>query len=168
MHMHYGDDVYFGVVHPTTTVEPEGIAVSIGMFNPSALVVNDPRPLGRWLLYEICDHFASEHPEVAAVGFALARPMDLLGAPAEQALARVAALERIGARDITVVPRSHLRFRICGVWTPTQANVAALREALNEQRELFADLAAAPSPKAARALLDRSKTLLARIRAYLA
>ncbi|MGJ7524030.1 hypothetical protein ACSFA0_26440 [Variovorax sp. LT1P1] len=168
MHLHYGDDVYFGVVHPTTSVEPEGIAVQIGMFNPSALVVGDPRPLGRWLMYEICDYLASEHPEVAAIGFSLARPMDLLGAPAEQALARVAALERIGARDITVVPRSHLRFLICGVWTPTRANIAALREALNEQRELFADLAVATPPKAGRTLLDRSKTLLARIKAYLA
>ena len=127
-----------GTLDPVEVLR-DGTEMHIEAFIPTQVVLNERRHVGRFLFFEICAYITEHFPQIQAISFAFVRPIDALGRPAEQAVSRTSAMERIGAVHITVTPVTLGVHVVSGVWPYSEANRVALRTALEEQRALYRD-----------------------------
>jgi hypothetical protein len=127
-----------GTLDPVSVLK-DGTEIHLEAFAPTQVFLDERRHAGRLLLYEFCAYITEHFPQIQAISFAFARPIDALGRPAEQAASRAAAMERIGAVNIVVTPVTLEAHVVSGVWTYSEANLAALRVALEEQRAIYRD-----------------------------
>jgi len=128
-----------GTLDPVLVLK-DGTEIHIESFVPTQIVLNERRHVGRLLFFEICAHITENFPQVQATSFSFPRPINnALGRPAEQAMSRTTAMERIGSVNITVTPVSQGAHVVSGVWPYSESNHAALLAALEEQRALYRD-----------------------------
>jgi hypothetical protein len=116
----------------------DGTHVHIEPFTPTQVILDERRHVGRLIFFEICAFIAEHFPQVLAISFAFARPIETLGGPAQQAGSRAAALERIGVEDVRITPVTSGAHVVSGTWAYNERNLAALQLALAEQRAIFA------------------------------
>ncbi|MEJ8815209.1 hypothetical protein WKW77_29355 [Variovorax ureilyticus] len=127
-----------GTLDPVEVLK-NGTEIHIEAFIPTQVLLKERRHVGRLLLFEFCAYITKHFPQIQAISFAFARPIDALGRPAEQAGSRTSAMARIGAVNITVTPVTLGVHVVSGVWPYSQANRAALQSALEEQRAIYRD-----------------------------
>jgi hypothetical protein len=125
---------FLGELTPTFTTGQAGSVMHIDRFDASRLLLNDPRNLGSWLLYEICAFMCAQLPAGTVLRFTLSRPLDALGTASAQVLMRLEALDRIGAEGIRFSVRGASMHVIEGLWRPTTDNRRRLGGALDEHR----------------------------------
>ena len=121
-----------------------GTEIEVGAFEATPLLRDDERNIGALIFYEMCAFVAEQFAQVQAIHFLFSRPIGVLGPPRSQAATRVAVAERIGAVDIQVTPLASGGYAVRGVWPYSEANVAALHEALASQRALYPAGSVAP------------------------
>ncbi len=156
-----------GHLTPTFSLGKTDRVMHIERFHPTSLVLENSPYLGRWMLYEICAFAARELPQVTVLHFALSRPLDSLGTPSDQVLARLAALDRIGAEATRFGSKGDAMHVIEGVWRPSPANVKKLADALaNDRAELR--LTPMKSVREASALGAVLRNRLSNVRRFLA
>jgi hypothetical protein len=127
------------------TLEPvpllrNGTEIHVESFNPTRLVREDHRHVGRLIFLEICAFISEKFPQIQAINFALSRQVDVLGGGAEQASARAQAMERVGAVNVQVRPKPNAlpgHFVVSGVWAYSEQNLANLKAVLEEERALY-------------------------------
>jgi len=115
----------------------DGTEVHFEEFAPEQVVFEEERPLGRLVLFEIFAFIAEHFPQVQAISFSLSRPIKGIFGSAQQVASRVEVLQSSGITYLRVEPRSSGEHVISGIWTYSDQNLAALRAALEEQREVF-------------------------------
>jgi len=114
-----------------------GTEIEVGAFEATPLLRDDERNIGALIFYELCVFVTEQFAQVQAIRFVFSRAIGALGPPQSQAATRVAVAERIGAVDIEVTPLASGGYAVRGVWPYSEANVAALREALAAHRTLY-------------------------------
>lgn len=118
-------------------VHKNGTELHIDDFLPTRPVLEERRPIGRWMFFELCAFVAEHHPQIQAIRFAFSRPLGAPGRPAEHAAGRALAVERVGAVDIKVEQLASGAHEVSGIWPYSERNLAALKTALEEQRAIF-------------------------------
>jgi hypothetical protein len=132
----YDGSVLLGTLDPVI-LRQDGTEIHIEAFAPTRVVLSEPRHIGRLILFELCAYVSEHFHQIQAISFSFSRPIRALGGPAKQATSRAEALKRIGAVNVQVTPRTSGEHVVSGVWPYSKRSVAALRIALEEQRELF-------------------------------
>ncbi|WP_218511850.1 hypothetical protein [Variovorax sp. dw_308] len=127
------------------TLEPvpllkSGTEIHVESFNPTHLVRQDYRHVGRLIFLEICAFVSERFPQIQAINFAFSRRVDILGGGEQQAMERAEAMDRIGAINVRIRPKPNAlpgHFVVSGVWAYSEQNVAALKQVLEEERALY-------------------------------
>ena len=132
----FADRLFLGRLDPVQ-LSGDGLAVCFGSFLPSSIAQNEPRNLGALLFMEACDHIIRHHPRIQLVRFASSRPMAGIKEPAQQAAARVATAQLIGATDVQVTRAPSGLLVVSGNWLYNDGNLKALRLQLDAQRAIF-------------------------------
>ena len=132
----YEGQALLGQLDPVIVMN-SGTGVHIEAFAPTRLVLDERRHVGRLLFFEICAYITEHFPQIQAVSFAFARPIGVFGRPMELAVSRAQAMERIGAVNVQITPHRSGKHVVSGIWPYSQANLAALKVALEEQRALY-------------------------------
>ncbi|MDN8614315.1 hypothetical protein [Variovorax ginsengisoli] len=140
MHV-YDANVLLGTLDPVP-VSNGGTEIHIEHFQPTRVVRDEQRHVGRLVFLEICA-FVSEHfHQVQAISFAFTRDVSILGGGVQQAAARIETMDRIGAINVQIRPKADAlpgQFVVTGVWAYSESSMAALRVVLEEQRALYRD-----------------------------
>lgn len=119
-----------------------GTELHIEAFEPTRVVREEHRHVGRLIFLEICAFVAQNFQQIQAISFVLSRQVDLLGGGAEQAAARSETMSRIGALDVRITPKSDAKpghFVVSGVWIYNERAYAALMTVLEEERANYRD-----------------------------
>ena len=140
-----------------------GTQIHVEAFTPTQGMLEERRHFGRLIFFEICAFMSEHYPQVQAISFAFPRPIDGVGGPAQQAVLRAAALERIGVEDLRITPVTSGAHIVSGTWVYNEKNHAALHAALAEQRAIFG---ADPIVAAKRDIAGAIRRLIARLRPH--
>lgn len=114
-----------------------GTELHIEAFDPTRVVREETRHVGRLIFLEICDFISQHFPQIQAISFVLSRQIDLMGGGAQLAAARSETMSRIGAVDVHMTPKSDAKpghFVVSGVWIYSDRTYAALLSVLEEER----------------------------------
>jgi len=128
--------------HHIVTLDPvhvrnDGTEIHFEEFAPEAIVFEEQRPLGRLILFEIFAFIVDHFPQVQVITFSLSRPVQGTFGSAQHVASRMEVLQRAGIQILQVTPVTSGEHVITGIWVYTDRNIAALRGALQEQREVF-------------------------------
>lgn len=138
MHV-YDANVLLGTLDPVP-VSNSGTEIHIEHFQPTRVVRDEQRHVGRLVFVEICA-FVSEHfHQVQVISFAFTRDVNLMGGGVQQAASRVETMDRIGAINVQIRPKADAlpgQFVVSGEWAYSESSIAALRVVLEEQRALY-------------------------------
>jgi len=114
-----------------------GTELHIEAFDPTRVVREENRHVGRLIFLEICDFISQNFQQIQAISFVLSRQVDLLGGGAQLAAARSETMSRIGAVDVHMMPKSDAKpghFVVSGIWVYSERTYAALMAVLEEER----------------------------------
>lgn len=128
--------VLLGTLDPVR-VTNDGTQVHIEAFVPTQVVLEERRHIGRLIFFEICAFISEHFPQIQAISFSFARPIASLGGPAQQAVSRADALERVGVENVKITPLTSGAHVVSGTWAYSERNLAALQIALEEQRAIY-------------------------------
>jgi len=135
----YDANVLLGTLDPVP-VSSDGTAIHIEHFEPTRVVREEQRHLGRLVFLEICAFISENFHQVQAISFAFTREVSVLGGGVQQAAARVETMDRVGAVNLQIRPKAHAlpgQFVVSGLWVYSESSMAALRVVLEEQRALY-------------------------------
>ncbi|MDM0018890.1 hypothetical protein [Variovorax saccharolyticus] len=132
-------NVLLGTLDPVP-VSSDGTEIHIEHFEPTRVVREEQRHLGRLVFLEICAFISENFHQVQAISFAFTREVSVLGGGVQQAAARVETMDRIGAVNLQIRPKADAlpgQFVVSGLWVYSESSMAALRVVLEEQRALY-------------------------------
>ncbi|MEJ8820602.1 hypothetical protein WKW80_00965 [Variovorax humicola] len=135
----YDRDTLLATLEPVP-LSKSGTEIHIEAFNPTRLVRQDYRHVGRLIFLEICVFISEKFPQIQAINFALSRRVDVLGAGEQQASERAETMDRIGAINVRMRPKPNAlpgHFVVSGVWAYSEQNFAALMQVLEEERAQY-------------------------------
>lgn len=135
----YDANVLLGTLSPVP-VSQSGTQIHIEHFEPSRVVRDEGRHVGRLVFLEICAFISEHFHQVQAITFAFTREVHILGGGIQQAASRVETMARIGAIDVQIRPKADAlpgQFVVSGIWAYSASSIAALRAVLEEQRALY-------------------------------
>jgi hypothetical protein len=135
----YDRELLLATLEPVPLLK-SGTEIHVESFNPTRLVREDHRHVGRLIFLEICAFISERFPQIQAIHFAFSRQVDVLGGGAQQASARAETMDRIGALNVQIRPKPKAlpgHFVVSGVWPYSAQNLAALRVVLEEERALY-------------------------------
>ena len=165
MHV-YDANVLLGTLDPVP-VGNAGTEIHIEHFQPTRVVRDEQRHVGRLVFLEICAFISEHFHQVQAISFAFTREVGILGGGIQQAAARVETMDRIGAINVQIRPKADAlpgQFVVSGIWVYSESSMSALRVVLEEQRALYRErpitvgVADKPGVRAAlRRLISRRK-----------
>lgn len=144
-----------------------GTELHIEAFDPSRVVREETRHLGRLIFLEICAFISQNFQQVQAISFALSRQIDSMGSGAQVAAARSDTMTRIGAVDVRMTPRYDGKpghFVVSGLWIYSERTYAALMSVLEEERAQYRQQPIGAPVATAGRLLDGLRRLLLRRR----
>jgi hypothetical protein len=117
-----------------------GTEIHIESFTPTRVVSEEDRHVGRIIFLEICAFIAEDFPQIQAINFVLSRPVAVLGAGVQQAIARAETMQRAGAINIQITPKPSAmpgNLVVSGVWAYSESSMAALKMVLEEERAIY-------------------------------
>jgi len=134
----YDGETHVGTIG-TVVVSPDGHAVRLDRFVPSAVPMQQNRVSRNLVLVEAVA-FLTEHFEaVTTIGVSLSTPIERYDDFLRVARARAQLLHRIGAQRINVVPNfapsNRGNFTVGGIWRRNPQSLKALNAALRDERE---------------------------------
>lgn len=138
MHV-YDASVLLGTLDPVP-VGSSGTEIHIEHFQPTRVVRDEQRHVGRLVFLEICAFISEHFHQVQAISFAFTREVSLLGGGVQQAASRVETMDRIGAINVQIRPKADAvpgQFVVSGIWAYSESSMTALRVVLEEQRALY-------------------------------
>jgi hypothetical protein len=138
----YVQDVLLARLDPVPLLNT-GTELHIEAFEPTRVVREERRHVGKVIFLEICAHIAENFQQIQAIRFALSRQVDLFsGGGTELAASRSETMMRIGAVDVRMTPRSDAKsghFVVSGTWVYSERNYAHLMSVLQEERLNYKD-----------------------------
>lgn len=132
----YEGNVLLATLDPVLVLN-RGTQVHVEALIATRVMLDQRKHVGRLIFFEICAFVTQNFPQIQAVSFAFAHPIDGIGGPAQQAALRAAAMESIGVEDVHVNPITSGAHVVSGTWVYNEKNLAALQVALQEQRAIL-------------------------------
>ena len=118
-----------------------GTELHIEAFEPTDLVREEKRHVGRLIFLEICAFIVENFQQIQAISFVLSRQIDAMATGAVLAASRSETMTRIGAVDVQISPKSDAKpghFVVSGIWIYSERTHAALLGVLDKERANYA------------------------------
>ena len=132
--------VLLGVLEPVR-VSLHGTQVHIENFSPSEVVRTTQRNFGPLILLEVSSFLVERFASLQVIHYNLSRQIETYGSGMQVARTRAELLQNIGARDVTISPKPDAEvpgnFVVRGAWDYNDRNVAALRQCLLKEQEIY-------------------------------
>ena len=139
----YAGDTLLARLDPVPLLK-SGTELHIEAFDPTRVVRDEGRHVGRLIFLEICAFISQNFQQIQAISFVLSRQIALMGGGAQLAAARSETMSRIGAVDVRMTPKSDAKpghFVVSGIWIYSERTYAALLSVLEEERTSYRERA---------------------------